>query len=391
VRIALVTNVLPPEGRGGAEHHVAALAASLHDRGHEVTVLSGTRGDLDGPRVVLVPRRTDLRPADSRWRKVTWHVVDLWRPDAHRRISGVLRRGGYDVVHTNSPQGLSSAVFSAVGVSDIPHVHMAHDYNAICMRTSLTRDGEFCGGHCAACRPQRLVRGGLLRRSAPRLIAATDYVRDRHVDAGVVAAGDAVTIPYGVRPGRTRTRERLPGGAFRLAYIGTLGAHKGVDVLLHAFREAPAEWALDIAGAGDLSGMVRAAAASDPRITFHGFVAGPAKEQFLDDADVLVVPSVWQEPAGIVALEATIRGLPFVVTDRGGLQEMPGALVAPAGDVRGLLGALLELASGDRLIERSRLLLEEVPAPTLERNIARVERVLESVSRSRQPDGGSAR
>ena len=232
---------------------------------------------------------------------------------------------------------------------------MAHDYNAICMRTSLTRDGEFCGGRCPECRPQRLIRGGLLRRSAPKLIAATDYVRDRHVDAGVVAAGDAVTIPYGVRPGRTRVRQLRPGGALRLAYLGTLGAHKGVDVLLEAFRDTPAEWTLDIAGAGDLSEAVRAAASTDPRITFHGFVQGSAKEQFLDDADVLVVPSVWQEQAGIVALEATIRGLPFLVTDRGGLQEMPGAVVAPAGEVRGLLDALADLASDGRLLERSRV------------------------------------
>jgi glycosyltransferase involved in cell wall biosynthesis len=268
---------------------------------------------------------------------------------------------------------------------------MAHDYNAICMRTSLTRDGEFCGGRCPECRPQRLIRGGLLRRSAPRLIAATDYVRDRHVEAGVVAAGDAITIPYGVLPGRTRVRQLRPGGVLRLAYIGTLGAHKGVDVLLEAFRDAPAEWMLDIAGAGDLSDAVRAAATSDPRITFHGFVEGPAKERFLDDADVLVVPSVWQEPAGIVALEATIRGLPFVVTDRGGLQEMPGAVVAPAGESHGLLEALADLASDDRLLECSRVLLEQVPAPTLERNVARVEQVLEAVSRRGQPDAGSVR
>ena len=106
---------------------------------------------------------------------------------------------------------------------------------------------------------------------------------------------------------------------------------------------------------------------------------------------MLVVPSVWQEPAGIVALEATIRGLPFLVTDRGGLQEMPGAVVAPAGEVRGLLDALADLASDGRLLERSRVLLEQIPPPTLARNVARVEQVLESASRRGQPDAGSVR
>ena len=189
MRIAVVTNVLPPQGRGGAEHHVAVLAASLHDRGHEVTVLSGTRGDLDGPRVVAVPRSPDLRPGGQQ--AAQGHVA--------RRGSLAPRRASADLgaaatlrlrrrAHQLTPGTVERGVQRRPRLSDVPHVHMAHDYNAICMRTSLTRDGEFCGGRCPECRPQRLIRGGLLRRSAPKLIAATDYVRDRHVEAGVVAS-----------------------------------------------------------------------------------------------------------------------------------------------------------------------------------------------------------
>ena len=385
MKIALVTNVLPPQGRGGAELYVAALGAALSRRGHDVGVISGSAGVVPGVTVSRLPRRPDVPRDAGTVRKAVWHLTDLWRLEVHRDLRALLGAGGYDVVHTNSPQGLSSAVYSAVRAAGVPHVHMAHDYNALCMRTSMTRGGAFCGGRCLSCRPQRVVRGGLLRRSVDVLVTATDYVRERHVEAGVAPAADAVTIPYGVGEGWRRLRNLDDGHDPRLGYIGTLGAHKGVDVLLEAFARAPASWRMAIAGVGPMEAQVRAAAAADGRIALHGFVTGEDKERFFDGLDLLLVPSVWEEPAGIVALEATIRGLPFVVTDRGGLAATPGAEVVAAGEPRALLDGIQRLLAGDALRTRSAQLLEEVEPPTLKRNVDAVERVLAEVAGRRQP------
>jgi glycosyltransferase involved in cell wall biosynthesis len=346
-------------------------------------VLSGSEGALAVP-VELLPRLEDVDGQAGAATKAAWHVADLWRAAVHLRVRDALRSGGYDVVHTNSPQGVSSAVFSGVWAAGTPHVHMAHDFNVLCMRTSLTRDGQYCGGDCWSCRPQRVIRGGLVRRSVDRLIAATDYVRERHVAAGVISDEAAVTIPYGVPPGRQRLRSTRPGREVRVGYIGTLAAHKGVGVLLEAFARAPAAWRLDIAGSGPLERSVRATADIDRRIAFAGFVDGEQKDRFLDGLDVLVVPSVWEEPAGIVALEAIIRGLPYVVTDRGGLRSMPGAEVVPAGDPVALVNGVEALLRDDGLRERSRRLLHDLPRPTLESSARRVEDVLHAVAGRRQ-------
>jgi len=248
----------------------------------------------------------------------------------------------------------------------------------------LTRHGLPCGGRCLECRPQRIVRSGLLRRSVDLLVAATDYVRERHVEAGVVPASAARTVPYGVEAGRRRRRALDASGTLRLGYLGTLGGHKGVDVLLAAFARAPAPWRLALAGTGPMAGDVAAAAARDPRITAVGHVTGEEKERFLDGLDVLVVPSVWDEPAGIVALEATMRGLPFVVTDRGGLRAMPGADVVAAGDPSALLQALRRLTEDGALAQRSASLLDDVPAPTLARSVEGHERALRDAMAWRQ-------
>src|SRR6476646_1103582 len=106
MKIALVTNVLPPEGRGGAESYAAALAAELGRRDHDVTIMSGSVGSPPARAAVMLPRRPDVDGDAGELRKAAWHVVDLWRPDTHRAVLSALRRGAFDAVHTNSVQGL---------------------------------------------------------------------------------------------------------------------------------------------------------------------------------------------------------------------------------------------------------------------------------------------
>jgi glycosyltransferase involved in cell wall biosynthesis len=66
---------------------------------------------------------------------------------------------------------------------------------------------------------------------------------------------------------------------------------------------------------------VRALAAKEPeRISLTGRMVD--SREFLDALDVLVVPSLWDEPFGLVAVEGMARRLPVVVTRSGGLQEI---------------------------------------------------------------------
>jgi glycosyltransferase involved in cell wall biosynthesis len=384
MRVALIASTLPPEGRGGAEAYVAELAATLRDR-HDVLVLSGaSTPGITGVEHVTLPHLRPTRHDDPAAFRMLWHARDQWRPSVHRAAVREMRRFRADVVHTHEIQGLSAAVYTAVEQVAVPHVHTAHDLNLLCVRTSMTKDGRFCGGECRDCRVQRTIRGGVFRRHIDHFIAVSDYIRDRHVEACVVPSARASTVRLGVRSGSVRLREPS-AGRLRLGYIGTLAPHKGVRTLLAAFADAPEGWTLALAGSGSLEAEVRAAAAADARITVLGHVGGDVKEAFFDGLDLLVVPSEWEEPAALTSLEAAVRGLPSVVTNRGGLPENPGVKVFEAGDRAALLEAIGWYAEDPRrLTEVSAALIEARTALDWTSHVERVEAVFERVCGERR-------
>jgi glycosyltransferase involved in cell wall biosynthesis len=331
MRLAIVATLLPADSPGGAEAYVEASARSLAER-HDVVVLSGSRSPrLDGVETVQLPRLPVLQRTAPLAGRVLWHALDQWLPHVHVALARELRRLEPDLVITHHPQGLSAAVFTAIAEVGVPHVHTAHDLNLLCARTSMTRNGEFCGGRCAGCVVQRRIRGAALRLNVGRLVGVSRYVCERHVRAGIVPREKAEAIRLGAEPGRARLR-RLNGDELRLGFIGTLSAHKGILTLLEAFERTSEPWRLSVAGSGYLARDVEAAARRDERIAFLGHVSGEHKDAFFDDLDLVVIPSEWEEPATFVAVEAAVRGIPAVVSHRGGLPETPESQAFRAGD-----------------------------------------------------------
>ncbi len=376
MRIALISNLLPGPGRGGAERYVGMLASGLAQRGHEVVLHSGAPGELAGVRTHRLPGLPELDPRAGAARKAAWHAREQWLPNVHRSLRAALRASRPQVVHSHEPQLLSAAVFTAIAAERLPHVHTAHDFNLLCARVTMTRDGRPCDGACLDCRVQRTVRVRALRRRIDALIAPSDFVRKRHLAYGVVAPERALTIRHGAEPGSQRVRRPLPG-RLRVGYLGTLAAHKGVPTLLRAAAAMPQAWTLALAGSGPLAETVRAAAASDSRIAYAGELNAAARDAFLDGLDVLAIPSEWEEPATLVAVEAAVRGLPAVVSDRGGLPEVPLSCTFQAGDADALLRTLLELErKGDELPQRSEALLHSRRSFEWSNHLETVERVL---------------
>ena len=294
---------------------------------------------MEGGTVVRLPALPHLPSQAPLAQKLVWHARDQWRLNVFRSAARALGDFRPDVVHTHECQGLSAAVFTAIERLRLPHVHTAHDLNLLCARVTMTKDGLFCGGRCGFCRVQRTIRGGIVRRHLSHLISVSDYIHRRHLAAAIVPPERASVVRLGANV--PRRNERQPRAGFHIGFIGTVSAYKGVRTLLTAFgRSTEPDWRLTIAGSGELVPEVIEAARADARITYAGHVRGDAKEDFFDAIDVLAIPSEWEEPAAYAATEAIGRGIPALVSDRGGLPEIAEARVFRSRDVDALLREL---------------------------------------------------
>lgn len=156
----------------------------------------------------------------------------------------------------------------------------------------------------------------------------------------------------GFRPS-TRAREIAAGEPLRAIFVGRVIPEKGPDVLIRAAGLLPAGsievvivgsqgFARDVPLSPYEQELRRLAGESEPTVGFEPFVDRERLPELLRSADVLVVPSTWDEPSGLTAGEGMATGLPVVVSRIGGLPDVvgdAGILVDP--DDPGALAAAL--------------------------------------------------
>jgi glycosyltransferase involved in cell wall biosynthesis len=135
-------------------------------------------------------------------------------------------------------------------------------------------------------------------------------------------------------------------------FVGALGPHKGVDVLLEAHRRMRNQAPLVLIG----TPRAGTPCISDPGVVTARNVPSAQVMASWMRASIAVVPSVWDEPLGQVAVEAMLAGRPVVASDVGGLRDVVRheitGLMVPPGNPGALAEALDRLLGDPRLRHR---------------------------------------
>lgn len=353
MRIAMVSEHASPlaalgdADAGGQNVHVAALAAGLVRRGHEVAVytrrdgrtLPRRVGTPDGYEVVHVPAgpakrmpKDDLLPHMTAFSRFLEHDWQERRPD---------------VVHSHFwMSGLASVL--AARHSRVPVVHTYHALGTVKRRYQGARDTS---------PPDRIAVERLIGQETDVVLATCDDEVEELLVMGVRRQKITV-VPCGVDtelfavdgPVRERTAPH------RIVSVGRLVPRKGFADLIAALPLVPDTELVIAGGARDLRSdpeahQLRACAEAvgvADRVHLTGQVARSDMPALLRSADVVAcVP--WYEPFGIVPLEAMACGVPVVASAVGGLTDtvvhgVTGLLVPPR-DRRSLGRALRGLAA----------------------------------------------
>jgi glycosyltransferase involved in cell wall biosynthesis len=335
--------------RGGEDESFAAEVAVLRDLGHEV--------------VELVRQAADLargRPA-AQARQVVWNTR------AAGDLTALVHRFRPDVAYVNNFfPALSASCLDALGRCGVPTVVAVRNHRLACVNGLVYRDGAACSTCLGRTVPVPAVRHACYRGTAASAVAVgallavrrtlarhagtmwfapiSDYLYRFVVGLGIPA--DHVTI-------KPDTMGSVPPARWSaddyLLLAGRIEPEKGTGAALDAVRDTPGA-RLRVVGTG--SDQAQAGRADlEGRVEFLGWRPHPETLRLMAGARATLVPSLMDEAFGRVAMESLACGTPVVVSDRGGLRDVPepgvSGLVIDPTDRRAFAGALARLQHED--------------------------------------------
>jgi glycosyltransferase involved in cell wall biosynthesis len=311
---------------GGADVNVLGLADLLCERRHEVAFLSTNSPQNATSHGVFIEPPVTHESRDQlgvgQQVEVAWRA--LWNPSAAAAMRRLVAEFRPQVVHAHKlfPQ-LSIAPVVAAARAGVPVVQTLHDYELL-SASQIDHRGKWIDRDESKLSYRMLNTATFPLRHwayAPRVrafIACSRYLAARYATRGV----RSTVLPYFVPPSQ---RTDLPDFASRggAVFVGRLHEEKGVTDIVKLAEAAP--WLeVKVAGYGPLSQVVELAAAQLSNLEFAGRVDRDGVLSFVKTARIFLMPSRWQEPGGIAALEAMSVGTPVLAYANGGLAEYVG-------------------------------------------------------------------
>ena len=323
-----------PDGAGSGRS-VRTLAEALAEKGHAISVLRLSDDNrrreetLNGVKIYHVPIRNIYglsRKNPGRFMRLLWHSIDSWNIRAAYDVKAVIAREAPDIVNTNVIAGFSPAIFAVIKRAGkergIKLVHTLRDYYLLCPKSSMFKGGQNCEKICAGCKPFAWLRA---RQAAnvDLFLANSAFVLQRHQRHGAIAQTQKAAVQYNANIDNkiSPPRKPLKNNPVRIGFIGRVAPVKGIEILLQAAANLQFNGpTLKIAGTGDEAYIDHLKLTyPDPRIKFLGF---QDPENFYQEIDILVCPSLYEEPLARVIYEAYRAALPVIAAKTGGTPEI---------------------------------------------------------------------
>lgn len=337
----------------------------------------------------------------------------LWSFEAARKMRAMLQAFRPDIVHMhNIYTHLSPSVIAECRKVGVPVVFTIHDYALVSANYALwSKHGPLRLGPSGllAVARSRFIKGSffatfvlelirrvqmslkLFEKGVERYIAVSDQVKRALLAAGFDSGRVETVTPFAgnlmpdVRVRATR------GEREGILFAGRLEAYKGIETFLTAAAGTPSDM-FYVAGTGPLEKRVRQA---PENVQYLGFLESHELWSRMQQSKAVVMPSIWYEPFGLVALEAMALGTPVVVSDHVGasdrIKDGANGLIFKAGDTSQLIGKLKALLRDTKGQERMGEAAERTarahgdPVKHVEKIIEIYERVLQEIGHTDNP------
>jgi glycosyltransferase involved in cell wall biosynthesis len=326
MRIAIINTLYAPNQIGGAEKSVQTLAENLCLTGNKVLVIclgkESSSYHLNGVLVKVLKIENSYWPFElgvkKAYQKFLWHLKDASNTKYENTIGKFLSDFKPSILLTNNLAGFSTKVWSTAQKLNIKIVHTLRDYYLQCPSTIKFKDNLNCYKPCLSCKLLSVPKKSDSSK-VNYLIGISNFILNDHISNGYFKKVPNKVIYNGFEI--TVNTKSKPKNTIVFGYIGQINKSKGIELLLESFSKIKKHpWKLLIAGNIDLAYKNDLKRINNSnQIEFLGHTKS---NLFFNKIDVLVVPSLWNEPFGRVVLESIIHKKPVLGSNNGGISEL---------------------------------------------------------------------
>jgi len=325
---------------GGVSAYIQSLSEQQIAAGNEVLYfeLTPTTSKTGGIRPVQVADEEEL------FKICRAQYVDVLHYHKFASVVPPADINAVYTVHEHTPHCLSGGLFLKRRQMPCPRT-----YNFFTCSYGVIRD------HCSSRRPHSFIdaikRVHVQQAVTPSLkvVCVGHFLKDRMVKAGY--AKDRIRVIPNFTDILILGSEMASSSVAEFLFIGRLEKLKGIEWLLRSFKETRLPSILNICGEGTDEQRLRAMVKDfqlEDRVKFHGWIDRETKIDMLRACRALIVPSLWPETFGLVAIEAAGCARPVIASNAGELpyiiENGHNGLVVDVGKMQALSIAIDDLA-----------------------------------------------
>ena len=382
MKILLVNTYYYPEIYGGAEYSVKKLAEALKRYGHEVIVLATGNSEIieqiEDVKIIRfkpsIPcRACEINKSTNKIKKINRKILEIYNPFNRSKLEQILDSVSPDVIHTNGLYDISPVIWRIAKIRRIAVIHTIRDYYLCCPKiTYICKSNMDCSTLNIICEVYKKIHKNSTS-FVDAVTAPSNIALSFHLQEGFFLNAKSVVIPNAIefnkdsyyaesiiQDKKNNNRCRV----LKFVYLGALSETKGVKWLIENFKlinmeEFRAE--LWIAGKGDLIEYVKEN--EDNNLHFVGFLDENGVDELLRKMDVLICPSIWNEPFGRVVLDAYKHSIPVISSDCGALVDLVKdkitGFIVPTDNTCGLRDAMVKYMKNQKMIDEHRANIEK--------------------------------
>lgn len=307
--------------------------------------------EKNGHKVIKYTRHND-EIKDGVLSKLKLGIDTIFSFKTYKEVKKLIDENEIDIVHVHNTLPLiSPSIYYAARAKKVPVVQTIHNFRLLCPGATFTRNSEICEDCISKGLGQSLkhkcYRGSLAQTfimyvmlKFHRIIGTYDkinYITLTEFNKKKLLNLVKVESKIYVKPNFVEKREqseRILDDYF--VYIGRLDEIKGINFLIEAWKDIDENIELYVIGTGPEKEKIKKFIEKNniKNVKMLGFMQRNKIFDIIQKSRAVVVPSNWNEPFGMVIIEAFSKGVPIIASKIGSIpyivdHNVNGILVDP--------------------------------------------------------------